>query len=88
MSKLIAVEEFSESVHISECSDGFWLYDKTRGMNLAMRAKTREDALKKAVSYYQHRLAEAEAENKAFRDKVEAFVTLFPEFHSCDCDQY
>lgn len=30
----------TKTLTLSECSDGFWLYDETRGMNLSMRART------------------------------------------------
>lgn len=39
MSKAINNIILTDTLTISECTDGFWLYDKTRGMNLSMRAK-------------------------------------------------
>jgi len=39
-------------------SYGFWLHDKTRGMNLSIRAKTAEAAFVEALTYYQGRLME------------------------------
>ena len=41
---------------------GFWLYDKTLGMNLAIRAKSEEAAFVKALHYYQKRLSTVEQE--------------------------
>jgi len=32
--------KLSDTLTISECKDGYWIYDKTRGMNISMRAKT------------------------------------------------
>lgn len=58
---------------------GFWLYDETRGMNLAIRAKTSQDAFVKALHYYQSRLTEVEQEHKALKDKVDKFVEQFIE---------
>jgi hypothetical protein len=58
---------------------GFWLYDKTRGMNLSMRALTPQLALVEALTYYQRRLAEVEAKHKDMSAKVEAFVAQFTE---------
>jgi hypothetical protein len=42
--KIISFTKLSDSLQISEHPDGFWLYDSTRGMNLAMRYKTRDRA--------------------------------------------
>lgn len=54
---------------------GFWLYDKTRGMNLSMRAKTETAAFIGALEYYQRRLFTAESELKSINEKVDIFVT-------------
>lgn len=56
---------------------GFWLYDKTRNMNLAMCAKTEQDAFVKALHYYQKRLSEVEQSHAELSTKVEAFVAQF-----------
>lgn len=68
MSKAISTEYLSDTISLSECRDGFWLYDATRGMNLAMRAKTRDDAFMEALKYYQNRLTQVESENKKLRE--------------------
>jgi hypothetical protein len=56
---------------------GFWLYDKTRGMNLAIRAKTTTEAFVEALRYYQMRLKKVELEHRDLRVKVDAFVEQF-----------
>lgn len=58
---------------------GFWLWDETRGMNLAMRAETERDAFIDALEYYQNRLIEVEAAYKTLRERVDAFVGQFSE---------
>ena len=58
---------------------GFWLYDDTRGMNLAMCAKSERDAFVKALGYYQTRLADVEREHKKLRAQVDSFVGQFVE---------
>jgi hypothetical protein len=58
---------------------GFWLYDKTRGMNLAMRAKTERDAFVEALTYYQNRLGSVEYDYQELKHKVDVFVGQFTE---------
>lgn len=77
MSKIISHVQLTETLVLTERPDGFWLYDKTRGMNLSMRAKTPQDALVKALNYYQHRLAEVEKKYYELEAKVNDFVGQF-----------
>ena len=64
----------NDTLHLSECHDGFWLHDDTRGKNLSMRAKTPEQAFTEALDYYQGRLKEVETEHKLLTKKVDAFI--------------
>ena len=66
--------KYDETLSLTECRDGFWLYDTTRGMNLAMREKTKEEAFFKALKYYQERLLKIEAELKTLSGKVDNFI--------------
>lgn len=77
MGKLITNMKLSETLDLSECTDGFFLYDKTRGMNLAMRAKTKDEAFTKALQYYQVRLKTVEYEYASLKAKVDSFVDQF-----------
>ncbi len=77
--RAISCVELSDTLTISECHDGFWLYDKTRGMNLSMRAKTRDAAFVDALTYYQNRLKEVESSYECLQAKVDAFVDQFRE---------
>ena len=74
----------SETLTISEYKSGgnkgFWLYDKTRSMNLAMRADNETDAFVKALHYYQNRLKKVEEANADLTEKVKVFVSQFPEY--------
>jgi hypothetical protein len=70
-------EKLSETLTLSNCTNGFWLYDETRGMNLAMKAKSSTDAFVEALTYYQRRLTEVEAAHKSLTAKVDAFVGQF-----------
>lgn len=79
MAKTISHEVLSETVAITECTDGWWLYDETQGMNLAMRAESRDAAFMKAITYYQRRLLEVETSHRTLQRKVDAFVSQFVE---------
>ncbi len=68
--------KYDETLSIVEVKSGFWLYDTTRGMNLSMRAKTKEDCFFEALKYYQRRLMETELELKSITEKVDSFVQL------------
>ena len=75
MSKAIKPREYiNAKTHITECTDGFWLYDGYRGMNLAMRADSEKAALVKALEYYQNRLANVETINKHLNMHIEDFI--------------
>ncbi len=80
MSKCISSTHLSDSLTVSECTDGWWLWDGARGMNLSMRAKTRDSAFVQTITYYQQRLTQVEGELKELRTKVEAFVG---QVHEC-----
>ena len=85
MCPAISSVKFSDTLTMSLCHDGYWLYDKTRGMNLSMRAKTSEDAFVEALTYYQKRLADVESNYKSLQSKVDSFVSQFVEE---DNDEY
>lgn len=77
MRPAINTTKLSETLTLSECHDGFWLYDKTRGMNLSMRAKTPTDAFVKALTHYQRTLSDVETAHRELRGLVDAFVSNF-----------
>lgn len=79
MSKVISYTALSKTLSISQCTDGYWLFDETRGMNLAMRAKTAEAAYLEALGYYQERLKEVENDYNNLKAKVDHFVGQFIE---------
>ncbi len=74
MSKVINSRKLSETISIAECTDGFWLYDELRGMNLSMKAKSAEAALFEALEYYQKRFQEVQSNYNSLKAKVDHFV--------------
>lgn len=63
----------SPTLELTECKDGWWLYDETRGMNLSMRAKSKDAAFVEALEYYQKRVKEVESAYNSLSDKVNTF---------------
>jgi hypothetical protein len=77
------VIDLGKSTTLSLCeyktggSTGYWLYDKTRGMNLSMRAKSEREAFIEALHYYQQRLSECERAHASLKSQVDAFISQF-----------
>lgn len=74
MNKPISAKTLNGTLILTKCTDGYWLWDATRGMNLAMRAKTETDAFVAALEYYQERLSKIESEFYDLKDTIDAFV--------------
>ena len=91
-SKAIRIIKLTDTLTISEYKNGYWLYDKTRGMNLSMRAKTEQDAYVDAITYYQKRCVEIEGKKKKLYDSVNNFIGSLSDNDEidmpCDCDDY
>ena len=75
--KAIRTIKLTDTLALSECKNGWWLYDKVVGMNLGMRCKSPENAFVEALTYYQERLTLAEENLKSLSEKVEVFVAQF-----------
>lgn len=69
--------QLTDTMTLTECADGFWLYDKARGMNLAMRSKTSQDAFVEALKYYQSRFEEMDKAYWSLKGRVDSFVEHF-----------
>ena len=61
--------------HYQSGNYGFWLWDESRGMNLAMRAATERDAFVDAIEYYQNYIVKVEASYKTLRGRVDDFLS-------------
>ena len=82
LSETLTMCEYKSDLKINyaDAPTGFWLYDKTRGMNLSMRAKSEADAFIEALHYYQKRLTEVEQEHTSLQKKVYVFISQFAEY--------
>ena len=58
-------------------SNGFWLYDETQGMNLAMSAESERAAFIEAIEYYQERTQSLKTELATLKAKVDSFLVQF-----------
>lgn len=67
----------NDTISLHKDHQGYWLYDQTRGMNLAMKAKTEQDAYITALIYYQKALAEVGKSYSELVAKVDGFVGQF-----------
>jgi hypothetical protein len=77
MRKAITQIKLTDTLTLSECHDGWWLYDTTRGCNLSMRAKTERAAFVDALMYYQTYYNKMKNEYGSLSKKVEDFISLF-----------
>lgn len=77
MGKLITSTKLSETLNLSECSDGYWLWDEMRRMNLSMKARTPTDAFVEALHFYQNRLTDVEQKYSDLKGKVDTFIKQF-----------
>jgi len=68
-----------EKLSLTECTDGYYLYDYVVGMNISMRAKTEQDAYIEALTYYQKTLQKTKEEFKDMQNKVFNFIEQFNE---------
>ena len=77
MAKVIRTVFEIDTLSLHECNDGYYLYDTVRWFNIAMRAKTEQDAYIEALLYYQRSLAESKALYNVLNAKVEGFIAQF-----------
>jgi hypothetical protein len=67
----------------SECrTNNWWLYDDRAyggGMNIGMRAKTRDEAFVEAIEFWAERATKAERAHSQLKSQVDNFVGQFVE---------
>lgn len=74
-SKAISQIKLTDTLTISECIDGFWLYDLLQSCNISMKAKTERDALVEGLKYYQSRYNKLENEYRVLNNNVQKFIS-------------
>lgn len=87
--RAIQTINLSDTLSLSECKDGWWLYDKAAGMNLAMKAASERQAFIEALSYYQDRTQELSADSSKRQQFMESlYDSLFDEFGDHDAIKF
>jgi len=72
--------KLSDTLSLSEYKDpkngsfGFWLWDETVGMNLAMQARTREEAVLQALVYHQKARKRALEQRNELQAAIDGFL--------------
>jgi len=69
----------NDTITLSKCRNGFWLYDKVAGMNLSMEAETEQNAFIETIMYYQKQYVKSKESYKDIYGKVKSFVEQFIE---------
>ena len=68
--------EYDDTLSIVENKKGFWIHDKTRGINISMKEKDKDLAFFKALKYYQKRLLTVESELKEANTKLDDILSI------------
>jgi hypothetical protein len=66
-----------DTLALTECTDGYYLWDNVRQMNISMYAKTEQQALIDGLLYYQKRCSEITKDYKELNNKVQSFLSQF-----------
>lgn len=77
MAKAIRNVFKTETLSLTECNDGYYLYDHVVGQNICMRAKTEQGACIEALLWYQNRLATVKGNYTDLNNKVQGFISQF-----------
>lgn len=83
-------KKLNESLTICECHrdserpQGFWIYDKIAGMNLAMGNPDRDAAFVEVIEYYQKRLQSTTQALNCLQNRVDTFVAQFIDTNDCE----
>jgi len=77
MGKVIRNVFKSDTLTLTECTDGYYLWDKVAGFNIAIHAKSEQQALIDGLDYYQRYHSKLQKEHKELINKVESFLCKF-----------
>ncbi len=67
----------TDTLILTECTDGYYLFDKVAGFNIAIHAKTEQQALINGLNYYQRFHSQLKKDYEELNNKVENFLSQF-----------
>lgn len=62
--KALIQEKLTDTLTLSQCIDGYWIYDAQLGYNTAMHCKTEREAFISTINDYKERLIALKNTNK------------------------
>lgn len=74
MSKEKEHTKLTDTLTLSKIDGRYWLWDETRGMNLAMGVSTQTEAFTEALTYYQNRTTKLTKELTKLKNNVDTFL--------------
>lgn len=73
-SRVLQHEKLTNTLALSKCTDGYWLYDQQASINTAMHCKTERDAFISTIEYYQRWVTNLQKTNRVLRKASLDFV--------------
>jgi len=67
----------TDTLTLTECTDGYYLWDKVAGFNITIHAKSEQQALIEGIEYYQRYHSKLQKEHKELSNKVDSFLSQF-----------
>jgi len=67
----------TDTLTLTECTDGYYLWDNVASFNIAIHAKSEQQALIDGLNYYQNYHSKLKKEHKDLNDKVQNFLSQF-----------
>lgn len=72
--KVLIQEKLTDTLTLSQCTDGYWLCDTQLGYNTAMSCKTEREAFISAINEYKRKLTNLKKADKVLREAAENFI--------------
>lgn len=79
MGKLVRNTVKTDTLTLTECTDGYYLWDNIAGFNIAVHAKDEQQAFIEGLEYYQRYHTKLQKEYKELNNKVNSFLCQFSE---------
>lgn len=67
----------TNTLTLTECTDGYYLWDKIAGFNISIHAKSEQQAFIEGLEYYQRSHFNLKKEYRELDNKVQSFLSQF-----------